>query len=695
MNHRVRYILVSIFLIWLGGCVDSASGPVETVSFTGGWSGARNGCEQRLVLEEGGGFTLSARIDHAGSTKLEWISGQYTQMDGAGLPRLKFFPDGGVNPRAILYYDQWLSRGELGLGFAAITSQTGISPDTLELRTEISAALGGVTVGTDTAQADRYASFQNTDGGILQIVLTNPVAHPLYRTNFADANHEVSTVGGRTVVNLPQGAWQSTLAPAAVARLVLNMASASEVTFSAVAGSGLPPCNYAIYADPTFGTVVSSFTFASGQQSHSVQFNPGDPGAFFYTATVTLSGASATAYFIPISFSAPAGGSCAIRIRGRSLVLAVLEALQQQNHPALVNFPAPGPEPYTVRHLASAPSTLLLGPMPPGLVPAESHSHSAIVSWLPLSVGADGSAPIYDQIDLLNMNSEALTVSIEERGQQAYLSLFPEGDAVAAFGPLSAIPDNAGATVLAFPSTTSLQFASDQQVLYYRFSLNAPGRVAIWTEGGLALAGELYSASGRDITRNRGGAPDRAGFQIVRQLPAAAYEIVVRRLGASGAFTLKIDSPGSFPFADDALGECLIEAEWAAGVSITNLNCAGRGISSLAGLESVTSLQRLALGRNRLTDISTLQFLSSLREISLDDNQVADLSSLAGLTLIERLGLGGNPLNAGAPAVLGGLTSLSHLDLRGVATLTLAEATSLKQTLAATLIVAPDGTVLD
>jgi len=74
---------------------------------------------------------------------------------------------------------------------------------------------------------------------------------------------------------------------------------------------------------------------------------------------------------------------------------------------------------------------------------------------------------------------------------------------------------------------------------------------------------------------------------------------------------------------------------------------------------------------------------------------VADLTPLAGLTLLERLGLASNPLNAGAPAVLRGLTRLSHLDLRGVPTLTLAQAEQLKQTLVNTLIIAPDGTILD
>lgn len=108
MNRRARYIRVFIVLIGLGGCVDSASGPTETLSFTGGWSGTRTGCEQRLVLEESGGFTLSARIGHAGSTRLEEISGQYTQVDGAGLPQLQFFPEGDLNPKAIIYCDQWL-----------------------------------------------------------------------------------------------------------------------------------------------------------------------------------------------------------------------------------------------------------------------------------------------------------------------------------------------------------------------------------------------------------------------------------------------------------------------------------------------------------------------------------------------------------------------------------------------------------
>lgn len=68
LRARVRAGILALLLA-LAGCADAGSGALGDgaadsgdVGFTGGWVESRNGCEQRLILDEGGSFSLSARI---------------------------------------------------------------------------------------------------------------------------------------------------------------------------------------------------------------------------------------------------------------------------------------------------------------------------------------------------------------------------------------------------------------------------------------------------------------------------------------------------------------------------------------------------------------------------------------------------------------------------------------------------------
>lgn len=698
-----RWWLVLLGMLpWLAGCVDGAAPSSDSADFTGGWLRVEGGCEQRLVLDGNGRFTLSARISVGGATRLEKVNGTYTtSRQGGQAPRLRFTPEGGLSAAALLYCEQWVRRGESQFDFAAIDAQTGVAVDQLVLRTEYSTVLGGVTVGTDAARVDRFAAYQDPEAGIVAVVLTDPapVAHPLHHSLLADPNRDLSNIDGFLVINLPQGAWRGAFSPATpnatVARLVLNLASASRVEISAVAATGLPPCNFSFYSDTGYGAVTSSFVFPSGQLTRRVDFNPGDPGQVFHERTITSGGVSATAFLVPLAFIAPDSGDCAANLRARPLVLATLEAMRDRGDAALAAHPAPGPKARFVEAHAANPGVLMFNALPVGIVRAMARIQPTVVSPIALAADDDGLPPAFDPLDLLQLADSESVASAQEGAQGATLSLFGDSAGGGALGPLRGHQRPAAAGGLAFPSTSDLAFAAGDQGQSYRFALVETTRVAIWSEGGLALSGELFDAQGRDWGRNAGGAPDGAGFQIVATLPAGDYDLTLRLGGVPATYVLRLAPPAAFPFSDDSLGACMIESGWAQGAAMTDVNCAGREIAALTGLENLTLMQRLNLGQNNVTDLSPLQAAADLRELSLDGNRVADLTPLAGLTLLERLGLASNPLNAGAPAVLRGLTRLSHLDLRGVPTLTLAQAEQLKQTLVNTLIIAPDGTILD
>jgi len=56
-------------------------------------------------------------------------------------------------------------------------------------------------------------------------------------------------------------------------------------------------------------------------------------------------------------------------------------------------------------------------------------------------------------------------------------------------------------------------------------------------------------------------------------------------------------------------------------------------------------LKKLDAGSDGIISINGIEYCSSLEKLYLDDNQISDLSPLAGLTSLEALILIGNPLN--------------------------------------------------
>ena len=93
---------------------------------------------------------------------------------------------------------------------------------------------------------------------------------------------------------------------------------------------------------------------------------------------------------------------------------------------------------------------------------------------------------------------------------------------------------------------------------------------------------------------------------------------------------------------------------------LTQLDARWSEITSLVGIQNLTSLTLLRLGSNfSISDIGALSGLTSLTELDLSSNSIGDIGALSGLTSLTTLGLAGNSItDIGAPS---GLTSLTFL----------------------------------
>ncbi len=118
-----------------------------------------------------------------------------------------------------------------------------------------------------------------------------------------------------------------------------------------------------------------------------------------------------------------------------------------------------------------------------------------------------------------------------------------------------------------------------------------------------------------------------------------------------------------------AIGVPITRAEMA---TLTVIEAGNKGIHNLIGLEHATSLQRLSLGRvrvsdelvnnNDISDLSPLSRLTNLEYLSLTSNNISDLSPLSRLTNLTGLHLGGNNSISDISS-LSGLTNLISLNL--------------------------------
>ncbi|NNG01092.1 MAG: tandem-95 repeat protein [Desulfobacteraceae bacterium] len=95
-------------------------------------------------------------------------------------------------------------------------------------------------------------------------------------------------------------------------------------------------------------------------------------------------------------------------------------------------------------------------------------------------------------------------------------------------------------------------------------------------------------------------------------------------------------------FADYNLESCVSEKGAYYIYELTQLDCSGRGITDISGIENLTSLEMLNLDNNSIEELEPLFYLPRLRNLSLNDNRIKDISPLRWHRLITRLNLDNN-----------------------------------------------------
>lgn len=98
----------------------------------------------------------------------------------------------------------------------------------------------------------------------------------------------------------------------------------------------------------------------------------------------------------------------------------------------------------------------------------------------------------------------------------------------------------------------------------------------------------------------------------------------------------------------------------------TELDLSGTGISDLTGLAKLSSLEKVDLSRNSISNIYILEFTNSrktIRELNLSGNLIEDITPLASLQAIEVLDLSNNMISSETPLM--NLKSLKTLYLGG------------------------------
>ncbi|MHC4089453.1 MAG: leucine-rich repeat domain-containing protein [Planctomycetota bacterium] len=132
------------------------------------------------------------------------------------------------------------------------------------------------------------------------------------------------------------------------------------------------------------------------------------------------------------------------------------------------------------------------------------------------------------------------------------------------------------------------------------------------------------------------------------------------------------DNPGTaIATFEDANLEAAIRAALSVGAQddltcdllagLTDLTAENAGITSLVGIQNLTSLTNLRLQENSISDLSPLSGLTSLRLLVLWNNSISDISALSGLTSLTNLVLENNSISD--ISALSGLTSLTDLSL--------------------------------
>ena len=112
---------------------------------------------------------------------------------------------------------------------------------------------------------------------------------------------------------------------------------------------------------------------------------------------------------------------------------------------------------------------------------------------------------------------------------------------------------------------------------------------------------------------------------------------------------------------DANLKACLLETEVEEVNTLTTLDCSGRNIQSVRGIENLIALTNLLLQSNTIYRIDGIENLANLETLDVSVNRISNLSPVLSLPQLEALLLAKNPINA-LPD-FSGMPALKRLDL--------------------------------
>ncbi|HRQ71345.1 MAG TPA: hypothetical protein PLW78_13700, partial [bacterium] len=75
------------------------------------------------------------------------------------------------------------------------------------------------------------------------------------------------------------------------------------------------------------------------------------------------------------------------------------------------------------------------------------------------------------------------------------------------------------------------------------------------------------------------------------------------------------------------------------------LDCVGKGVENLDGIEKMVSLKYVELGNNKIKDVTPLGKCVNLRDLELDNNEIEDASPLKDLVNLTRLNISNNSIS--------------------------------------------------
>lgn len=162
-------------------------------------------------------------------------------------------------------------------------------------------------------------------------------------------------------------------------------------------------------------------------------------------------------------------------------------------------------------------------------------------------------------------------------------------------------------------------------------------------------------------------APRRRAVQVVTSL------VVLGVVGSAAAWWWDGYAPRivlADAFADPALGRCVGDMLGSTDktsksdlADLSFLECPGKDLDDLDGIDRLQGLNTLDLSGNRLGDLTGLGSLADLRHIDLSANDVSDLSPLEPLVELSTLTLTDNDVQDLTP--LAGMRQLVDLDVAG------------------------------